>query len=85
MPKLATNETRAARGEAAFQAYRKAMGSGVDLNITAEWLTDIVTDLLHWAVRNGETGIVMEFDAILQGAHGHFLAEAEEEGVRDAV
>ena len=74
---MPTNEERAERGREILERYALQFGDPYDPSAN---LTDLLTDLMHAAVRKSELGL--QFKASLKMARWHFAAETEE--YRDA-
>lgn len=70
---MPTNEERAERGKAILEIYVLQFGEPFD---PAANLTDMLTDLMHTAVRKPELGL--RFQASLEMASWHFDAETKE-------
>jgi hypothetical protein len=63
-----TNFDRAAWAAEALSAFRRRTGTDYD-----DALCDLLCDLMHWADEHN-----FEFDAVLDRARFHYLAEVEE-------
>lgn len=74
---MPTNDERADRGRKIIETYALKFGDPYDPSAN---LTDLLTDLMHAAVRKSELGL--QFKASLKMARWHFAAETEE--YRDA-
>lgn len=70
---MPTNDERAERGRAILEDYAIRFGDPFDPNAN---LTDVLTDLMHVAVRQPELGL--SFQDRLEMARWHFDAETEE-------
>lgn len=70
---MPTNGERAERGREVLAMYTMRFGDPHDPRSN---LVDVLTDLMHLAVREPELGL--EFDSSLKMAQFHFEAEAEE-------
>ena len=70
---MPTNDERAERGKAILENYGLRFGDSYDPSAN---LTDILTDLMHAAVRQAELGL--KFQDRLEMAKWHFEAEIEE-------
>lgn len=70
---MPTNDERAERGRKIIERYALQFGDPHDPTAN---LTDVLTDLMHTAVRQPELGLA--FQASLEMARWHFEAEADE-------
>jgi hypothetical protein len=70
---MPTNDERAERGREILEMYAVQFGDPYDPSAN---LTDVLTDLMHVAVR--EPDLRLEFQASLRMAEYHFEAEIEE-------
>lgn len=71
---MPTNDERADRGRKILETYALKFGDPYDPSAN---LTDVLTDLMHAAVRESELGL--QFQASLKMASWHFEAETEED------
>lgn len=72
---MPTNDERAARGRMILDAYAEEFGDPCDPTAN---LTDVLTDLMHTAVREHDLGL--KFHERLNMAMMHFEEEMAEEG-----
>jgi hypothetical protein len=72
---MPTNDERAARGRMILDAYAEEFGDPYDPTAN---LTDVLTDLMHTAVREHDLGL--KFQERLNMAMMHFEEEMAEEG-----
>lgn len=70
---MPTNDERGERGRAILEVYALRFGDPYDPSAN---LTDVITDLMHAAIRHPELGL--NFQDCFEMARWHFEAETEE-------
>lgn len=70
---MPTNDERAERGRVILENYALRFGDPYDPSAN---LTDVLTDLMHAAIRQSELGL--NFQSRVEMARWHFEAETEE-------